>query len=240
MLRYSIAGMLLVAICCYGYAQDQDDNRRRNRIRKSETRVESVEKELIQDRVRDEPIRDRIPAPARTTRSRTVRGTASLPRAVQDAPARVRNTQRVIGIPGPSEDGPGPGVTGLARPAAPVAPGFPSQARNFSFPIPGVATTNGFFAPSKDARFNSRTRRHVDAISKAGSKKEESKLIDELKTDLEDHFEARMDQRESQIEELQKRIEKLKSQLRERREAKDEIVELKLKTLVNEAKGLGF
>ena len=49
-----------------------------------------------------------------------------------------------------------------------------------------------------------------------------------------------MKQREKRLDELEERLTNLRDQIRKRRLAKEEIIELRLKTLANEAKGLGF
>lgn len=62
----------------------------------------------------------------------------------------------------------------------------------------------------------------------------------ELEVALNRLFDARTQMRESQIADLERRIETLRAQLRERVSRKQEIVQLRLQTLINEANGLAF
>ena len=57
---------------------------------------------------------------------------------------------------------------------------------------------------------------------------------------LEEYFEHDMQRREQELQEVETRLQKLRSQLQRRREMKDEIVDLQIKVVVNEAEGLGF
>jgi hypothetical protein len=65
-------------------------------------------------------------------------------------------------------------------------------------------------------------------------------MIQEARKQLETIFKHKMKARERQIEELEKRVAALRGQLDARQQAQDEIIELKLKTLINQAAGLGF
>ena len=49
-----------------------------------------------------------------------------------------------------------------------------------------------------------------------------------------------MQRREKQISDVEARVKKLRDQIEKRKKAKDDIVSLRLKTIVNEADGLGF
>jgi hypothetical protein len=78
------------------------------------------------------------------------------------------------------------------------------------------------------------------ALRKAEKSEDERQALEQLRDNLRAQFERRLKQREKQVEDLAQRLEKLREQLGERRRSKDEIVELRLRTIVNEAKGLGF
>ena len=62
----------------------------------------------------------------------------------------------------------------------------------------------------------------------------------DLQDAVSEQFEVLMKSREAQIEELKARLGKLTEQLQKRRDAKDQIVTLRVQVLVNEAQGLGF
>jgi hypothetical protein len=62
----------------------------------------------------------------------------------------------------------------------------------------------------------------------------------EMQQAVAEQFELLMKPREAQIDELKARLEKLTQQLQKRREAKDEIVKLRVQVLISEADGLGF
>ena len=61
-----------------------------------------------------------------------------------------------------------------------------------------------------------------------------------LTTAVADLFDTRTEVREKQIKELEDRLAKLRAQLNERKARKDEICQLHVQTLVNQANGLGF
>lgn len=62
----------------------------------------------------------------------------------------------------------------------------------------------------------------------------------ELREAVTEQFELLVKEREEQIADLQARLAKLTEQLQKRRDAKDQIVDLRVQVLINEAKGLGF
>jgi hypothetical protein len=57
---------------------------------------------------------------------------------------------------------------------------------------------------------------------------------------LEKSFSRDLDRREQEVAEIESRVKKLRAQIERRKKAKDEIVGLRLKTIVNETEGLGF
>jgi hypothetical protein len=70
-----------------------------------------------------------------------------------------------------------------------------------------------------------------------GEKTAATKEVSEL---LEKSFQRDLERREKQIVEVEARVKKLRDQIEKRKKAKDEIISLRLKTIVNEADGLGF
>lgn len=61
-----------------------------------------------------------------------------------------------------------------------------------------------------------------------------------LRKKIDEHFESKLQARVKAIEELNQRLDTLQAQLETRVDSKQEIIELKLQTLLNEARGLGF
>ena len=53
-------------------------------------------------------------------------------------------------------------------------------------------------------------------------------------------FERRMKQREGHLQQLEGRLNKLRAQFKRQREAKVDVIDLRVKTLINEAQGIGF
>lgn len=81
------------------------------------------------------------------------------------------------------------------------------------------------------------------AIGKLKSAKNETQktaLTKEISQLLDKSFEHDMQRREKQISDVEARVKKLRDQIEKRKKAKDDIVSLRLKTIVNEADGLGF
>jgi hypothetical protein len=72
-----------------------------------------------------------------------------------------------------------------------------------------------------------------DEASKAEATAELTRLVEK-------HFEEDMQIREKELESIAARVEKLKAQLARRREKKQDIVDLQVKVVINDADGLGF
>jgi len=87
-------------------------------------------------------------------------------------------------------------------------------------------------------------RAQISAKAKELRAAETDEAKDEAKkatqTLLDGYFEADMKKREREIADIEARVKRLRAQLEKRRAAKDEIVQLQLKVIVNEAEGLGF
>lgn len=105
-------------------------------------------------------------------------------------------------------------------------------------------------ANSDEIKLQSQTNKIVGELRKlnSASTDEEKEQADKSRGGLEERlrqtlakrFDFLVKSREQQIEALQKQIETLQNEIRKRRDAKDEIVELRVKTLLHEANGLGF
>lgn len=92
--------------------------------------------------------------------------------------------------------------------------------------------------PRSDALVRIRRARQALAQSKDGDS--EKKSIEELKTALGEYFDSDMNVRRSELDALKRELSELEEKLTERANAKDEIIELQRKMIVNEANGLGF
>jgi hypothetical protein len=151
----------------------------------------------------------------------------------------------------------GAGVLGLATicvgqeeapeapkaPHPPVVPMPPHGPHNFEFwtsdefPGPGGRFGAIFAVPDSDW---SKVEKLTNELVEAKDDKQKTAVTDKLKSAVDKCFEADMKGREAELKKLQERLDKLKAQLEKRRKAKDEIVQLEVKVLTNEADGLGF
>jgi hypothetical protein len=130
----------------------------------------------------------------------------------------------------------------MLAPLAPVAPMPPHGPHNVEFwssddfAVPGKFSAI-FAVPDSDW---SKVEKLASELSDAKDDKAKSGLTEKLKSAVDKCFEADMKGREAELKKLQERLDKLKAQLDKRRSAKDEIVQLEVKVLTNEAAGLGF
>lgn len=83
-------------------------------------------------------------------------------------------------------------------------------------------------------------RRGVKQYQDAKTDDEKKQGETTISNALSKYFELDMQNREEEIREIEERVKKLRAQLETRREAKDQLIELQLKVLINEANGLGF
>jgi hypothetical protein len=128
-------------------------------------------------------------------------------------------------------------------PVAPIAPMAPHAPHSFEFytndEFTGPMGNFGaiFAVPDSDW---SKVEKLTSALGEAKDDKQKTALTDKLKTAVDKCFDDDMKGREAELKKLQARLDKLKVQLEKRRKAKDEIVQLEVKVLTNEAAGLGF
>jgi hypothetical protein len=80
----------------------------------------------------------------------------------------------------------------------------------------------------------------VEKLKSAKNDSEKTSATNEISQVLEKWFKRDLERRESQISEIETRVKKLRDQIEKRKKAKDEIINLRVKTIVNEANGLGF
>jgi|HubBroStandDraft_6_1064221.scaffolds.fasta_scaffold35127_3 hypothetical protein len=142
-------------------------------------------------------------------------------------------------------------------PTAPVALPNDGDARPNDYGVDGVGPQGPWESPNRGGKGFLRVMRDKgmrrEAIEEAqafqgaiyklrsakeGAEKEAAKK--ELLQCLEKSFTRDLDHREREVAEIESRVKKLREQIERRKKAKDEIVGLRLKTIVNETEGLGF
>jgi hypothetical protein len=82
--------------------------------------------------------------------------------------------------------------------------------------------------------------RAVEKLKSAKNDADKTSATTELSKMLEKSFERDLERREHEIAQVEARVKKLRDQIEKRKKAKDDIINLRLKTIVNEADGLGF
>jgi seryl-tRNA synthetase len=80
----------------------------------------------------------------------------------------------------------------------------------------------------------------VEKLKSAKNDADKTSATNQISQVLEKWFKRDLQRRENQISEIETRVKKLRDQIEKRKKAKDEIINLRLKTIVNEADGLGF
>ncbi|MDB4614072.1 hypothetical protein OAH18_00130 [bacterium] len=103
---------------------------------------------------------------------------------------------------------------------------------------------------SEDRKLQATTESIVNKLRKANAattdeeKQAAEEVLETAETELRvtvgKRFDLLIKKREKQIEDLQKQINALETEINKRRDAKQEIVDLRVKTLMYEASGLGF
>ena len=134
----------------------------------------------------------------------------------------------------------------------PTAPGLvPSNSGIFSGP--GNTQISGRFynqnplagfgnhrTSKRERELNKKIREFIEAVRGAADTQSEANATRDLRGSLAELFDERVKRRENEIDALKKRLQELQTKNEERKKKKDEIVDLKLKSIVNEAKGFGF
>jgi hypothetical protein len=100
----------------------------------------------------------------------------------------------------------------------------------------------GSTMPGQDAHHELQVRLNpvLNRLRDAKDDKQKDAIKGELSKILDSYFEQDMQWRSSEIESIEQRVQRLRNQLQRRRQAKEEILQLQLKVLENEAAGLGF
>jgi hypothetical protein len=128
-----------------------------------------------------------------------------------------------------------------AAPAIPGVPGIPPSAMTVRSQVPGP---DGLFqqhgvivghGPGFD-----KTHKAVAKLRAAKSDDDKAEAREELKAALEEQFDEYLEHQSKELERLEAKLSKLRDQWEKRKDAKDEVVELRLQTLENEANGLGW
>jgi len=77
-------------------------------------------------------------------------------------------------------------------------------------------------------------------LKNAESESDRGKFIEKVRGLLETQYDKSLDRYEDNLSKMEERIKKMRSQVEKRRDAKADLVDLRLKMLVNEADGLGW
>ena len=109
----------------------------------------------------------------------------------------------------------------------------------FSVGFPGPHSVHSPEHQKKSAEATERMSKATQLL-KSDSKDERTEAKKDLAAALTDLFDVMTESREQQIDELERRLQKMREQLEERNDRKQEIVDLRLQTIVNEANGLTF
>jgi chromosome segregation ATPase len=80
----------------------------------------------------------------------------------------------------------------------------------------------------------------VEKLRTAKEGPEKEAATKEVMQQLEKSFTSDLERREQEVSEIESRVKKLRDQIEKRKKAKDEIISLRLKTIINETQGLGF
>jgi hypothetical protein len=82
--------------------------------------------------------------------------------------------------------------------------------------------------------------RAVAKLKSAKSDADKTSATNQLSKILAESFQRDLERREHEVAQVEARVKKLREQIEKRKKAKDDILSLRLKTIVNEADGLGF
>jgi hypothetical protein len=82
--------------------------------------------------------------------------------------------------------------------------------------------------------------RAVGKLKSAKNDADKTSATTELSKMLEKSFQRDLERREHEIAHVEARVKKLRDQIEKRKKSKEDIISLRLKTIVNEADGLGF
>jgi hypothetical protein len=134
-----------------------------------------------------------------------------------------------------------PGLAPSVRLDPPSVEEAPPPRQVFDGPAAGSFETVRV-APAEEIQ---RAEMHAfhEAIEKLRSAKDDAErepAKKELTQLLDQSFSRDLERREHEVSEIESRVKKLREQIEKRKKAKEEIIGLRLKTIVNEVEGLGF
>lgn len=137
-------------------------------------------------------------------------------------------------------------ITGTYTALAPVqVSGIRSTQARLPSPPQLPAVVQGTVAPNRksvnlDANAPKSQHSLLADYKEAKDESKRGEILDELTALLKKEFQAHQEQIQKQIDGIETQISDLEVNIEKRKEAKEEIVELKLQTLINQANGLGF
>jgi hypothetical protein len=141
------------------------------------------------------------------------------------------------------DDGGIPPATTEAIPAPRWRPDSPARLGGMGRRGMGMMRGRGPFAhPMSDEEMQEFEALHraVEKLKTAKNDAEKTSATNEISQVLEKWFKRDLERRENQISEIETRVKKLRDQIDKRKKAREEIINLRLKTIINEADGLGF
>lgn len=142
----------------------------------------------------------------------------------QDEPAEGRYKVHVLQTNSNSDDGDEHGLTVMDSPL---------RAQLYTAP----ATANFAFTYDSDSR---KTQQAIDKLRKAKTDEEKADARKQLSAALGEEFDEYLEHQAKELDRLEAKVKKLRGQWDKRREAKDDLVALRMQTLENEANGLGW
>lgn len=103
-----------------------------------------------------------------------------------------------------------------------------------------VRAADDLWDPNSGPDSKTLIRKAAEALRDAKSDETRDQAEDKLRELLSKYFHEDMKRREADLQQMESRLKKLQEQLARRHDKKDEIVDLQIKVLINEADGLGF
>ncbi len=88
--------------------------------------------------------------------------------------------------------------------------------------------------------FDDETRKAMQKLKKAESDEDREEAREELRDALNEQYDKYLARQAKELKRMEEKLDELKSQLEKRRDAKEELVDLRLKTLENDANGLAW
>lgn len=94
--------------------------------------------------------------------------------------------------------------------------------------------------PPEEVAENRKLQAAIKSLKTSKSESEKKKAADIISAQLKLQFERDLKKREEELAKVEERVRSLREQLDKRKAAQDDIITLRLQTLVNDANGLGF